>query len=216
MINVLKMLKILRGLIFPLFKNSFLLFSIIMSVWACQTPLKEENNSKRVFRISDYAAKFKFHNLTEFKTDTPRMKYDGLIKFEPSDLVNIFQDSSKYNRYGVYFFYSDFSDSLKMTVLEYNEDSSSDIIWFLKYDKKGRLICKEFLAMDGGDGGDFWSAYGKFVNDKFIQTYLYGYNPLGGDVDDSIRDSTIIKFTFPFNGKMERDTLFHKHEILKN
>ncbi len=173
-----------------------------------------------IFRLSEHYSKFKFHDLKEFNVDS--LDVNAFKRVDSFAFSQIIQDEKKkeyYNTpYNSYFYYSTFSDSTLIAVLENSEENYGFVIWLLKYNEKGQLKDKTYVSTNGADGGDGWKSHGKSLNDKtFIRTEINS-----SYVDDDIEngdeqiDSTIVKIKFDKSNKFKLDTIFKNQEIIKN
>lgn len=115
----------------------------------------EKEETEYVFRPYEYYSKFKFHNLKEFKIDTSiSSSINTFVKVDSNEWNSIFQGSKNYNHeFNPCYYYSNFSDTTQIAILESSDEASSTIISLLRFDKTGKLIGNENLAIEGGDGG---------------------------------------------------------------
>ncbi len=202
-------------------RNLAFTFWILICFCACKEKYKQSQSVenkvvKNIFQPSKYYSKFKFHNLKEFKIDDSLNKDSVFIQLDSLEWCAILQDTVHTFAYNPFYFYSNFSDSTQITILEYNEDSYSNIIWLLSYDKNGKKIGKFQLAYSGGDGGDSWESYGQFEKRDYLKTALF-YSSSEEDMSKVEIDSSMIKYIFLSNSnKVKSDTIFNEHKTLKH
>jgi hypothetical protein len=173
-----------------------------------------------IFRLSEHYSKFKFHDLTEFNVDS--LDINAFKRIDFLAFSQIIQDEKKKGYYTTpynsYFYYSTFSDSTLIAVLENSEENYGFVIWLLKYNERGQLKNKIYAATDGADGGDGWKSYGKSIKDNtFIRTDIHS-SMIDDDIEngDEQIDSTIVSIKFDKNNKFKLDTIFKNQEIIKN
>ena len=174
----------------------------------------EKQEVEYVFRPSEYYSKFKFHNLKAYKIDKSNsIEFDSFMKLDSLEWRTILQDDlTQFSDYDSFYFYSNYSDSTKITLLE-QSDEKGLFIWLLKFDNLGKLICKEELANFSGDSDSSCETYGQFEKQRYIRTDLFFKQTDDNNIVG--RDSVILKLTFLPNGKVKSDTLFHENRIIK-
>lgn len=191
---------------------------VLIGLVSCNSKSNQSQNIENkivgyIFQPSNYYSKFRYNNLKEFRIDSLSSSAKVLAKLDSLEWKAIFQDSSSYD-FDSYYFYSNFSDSTQITIFEEDEESSSDIIWLLRYDRKGKLIGKDILAIKGGDAFESWKSYGKFMNQYYVRTDLYENDDPNIEKSNQ-RDSSIVRLSFLALEKTKSDTLFHKNSISK-
>ncbi len=190
-------------------KNGVFTLWVLFICCACKGNLNKLQSieNKVVINRSEYDSKFKYHDLNVFKIEHSIL--NSLIKLDSVEWKTIFQNSLDYT-YGFNecYFYSNFSDATKIALLEKSEAWNSLIIWLVQFNKKGKFIGRQELAIRGADGGDWWESYGRFDNRKYIKTDLF-------ENRENERDSSIVKLTFLKTGKVKIDTLFADNNVLK-
>jgi hypothetical protein len=197
-----------------------LAFSFCKNRMSNNTEFKNElAKNDSVFRLFEHYSKFKFHDLKEFNVDL--LDVNAFKRVDSLVFSQILQDEKKkeyYNTpYNSYFYYSTFSDSTLIAVLENSEENYGLVIWLLKYNEKGQLQDKIYVSTNGADGGDGWKSYVKSIDDNtFIRTEI-----ISSYVDDDIKkgdekiDSTIVKIKFAKSNKFKLDTIFKNQEIMR-
>ncbi|MDZ7880905.1 MAG: hypothetical protein U5L45_24730 [Saprospiraceae bacterium] len=174
-----------------------------------------------VFRLSEHYSKFKFHDLKEFELDT--FDYiERLKRYKELDslaFAQVFQDDENMPTIDSYLYYSTFSDSTLIAILDNSGGEYGSIIWLLKYDAAGKLKNKIQLAMSGGDAGDYWVYRGRSMgNNTFIRTDIMGNVPenMGELSSNAIKkmeeeqDSMVLKIKYQPNSDIKIDTVFKK------
>ena len=173
-----------------------------------------ETNS--VFRLSEHYSKFRFHDLTEFKIDKflgDEYSEKQYRKLDSAIAFTIFQQDDSLSPYDIHLYYSTFSDSTLISILE-NSEANGWAIWLCKFNKNGKFIDKEIIANHLVDGGEDWRSRGQSVgNNTFIHTEIDSWDL--HDEDGKI-DSTIVKIEFKENNTIKIDTIFKNQEIIKN
>jgi hypothetical protein len=162
--------------------------------------------------------KFKYADLKEFIIDTIGWDKRNNIynKIDSISFYKIYQNTSleyigQFEEAGDFdFFYSTQNNNrglVELTVLSQREGTYCDMINYLIYDKRGKLLSSFRVAGRCADGGFYEIAYGNFINDS---TYVLfsedNYDTKNVDKDNIIsysKQTTIINR----NGKLtQRDT----------
>ncbi len=201
-------------------KNLLIALTIILTFSFCQSKEKTSKTLEKepVFRLSEHYAKFKFHDLKEFKIDS--LDYDKLEKrykrLDSFEINQIIQGDKELLQSRL-FYYSTFSDTSLIALIGETSDENGLIIWLNKYDKTGKLKAKTAIASRWGDAGDAWYAHGKMIKfNTFICTDV-GSSMIGDDIENSDIeiDSTIVKISFQKNDVIVKDTLLSKRDTVK-
>ncbi len=202
-------------------KNLLIALTFILAFSFCQSKEKTSKTLEKepIFRLSEHYAKFKFHDLKEFKDDT--FEYDERRKqykeLDSSEIRQIIQGNKRLEGdFGRFFYYSTFADSTLIALLEETNDENSSFIWLLKYDNKGKLISPISIAGGWGDAGDSQYSYGKLLkNNTFISTLLFSSTiEEQEETYTTVSDSIIIKFKFQANNTIKIDTLLNQSDTI--
>ena len=191
-------------------KNIILILILAMIFTACKNEnnkaiLKEKLCDDEVFNLSEHYSKFKLHDVNYFEIRASKTKGE-LEKLDSVSWKKVWQDSLEISHYDTCYFYSTFKDSSKITILQESEEWSSTIIWNLIYDKKGKLKFKKILAIEGGDGGDYWNTTAKFIKEnQWISTTLSSSKDL--DTKETDEDRTVIKYTILPDFSVKTDSI---------
>ena len=169
--------------------------------------LKEKLSNEKIFNLSEHYSKFKLHDVNFFEIKSSK-KQEELIKLDSVSWKKIWQDSLEFSHFDPCYFYSTFKDSSKITILQEKEDWNSTVIWYLIYDKNGKLKLKEALAIEGLDGGDYWNTTAKFIKEnQWTSTTISSSTDFDTHktIDD---DSTVTKYTILPNFLVKSDSIF--------
>ncbi len=168
--------------------------------------LKEKLSDDKVFNLSEHYSKFKLHDVNYFEIRSSK-KQGELIKLDSVSWKKVWQDSLEFSHYDACYFYSTFKDSSKITILQEKEDWNSTVIWYLIYDKNGKLKFKEALAIEGLDGGDYWNTTAKFIKEnQWISTTISSSTDFDNHKID-VDDSTVTKYTILPNFLVKSDSI---------
>lgn len=195
----LKILKMIKSSLISIF---------IIFIFSCHSEVQKLKDEK-VFHLSEYFSKFKYHDLTEFKIDTFDLTSE-LLKIDSSDLKKIGQDSMEYFMHDSYYYYSTFQDTSIISIFQESDEESSNLIWLLKYDELGKLKNKKIIVMEGGDAGDYWHLKSKLISpNNWVDTFYVSSQDL--DTDEMEEDSIVTKFSFSQNFSIKTDTILNRH-----
>ena len=195
-------------------KKLFVILILPMIFAACKNEnnkaiLKEKLSDDKVFNLSEHYSKFKLHDVNFFEIKSSK-KQEELIKLDSVSWKKVWQDSLEFSHFDTCYFYSTFKDSSKITILQESEDWSSIIIWYVIYDKEGKLKFKKILAIEGGDGGDYWDTKAKFIKEnQWISTTISSRESFYTH-DMEVDDSTVTKYILLPDFSIKSEMIYKK------
>ena len=200
-------------------KNWIFAFGVLIGLVSCNSKPSQLQSieNKSVEKFIDwnlYIDKFKFKNLKSFGLKGDSIEKE-LVKIDNDLFFKVTQDSFHYDNCYFYSFQSQDSNFTKLTILHKSLEWFSDIIWYLIYDKNGKLLSKTAVAELGSD--EDWSIIekSKFVNDTIL--ILNSNENLFGETDDSeVKNIKKIKeITILNNGKTKVKLISENEKISK-
>ena len=113
-----------------------------------------------------------------------------------------------YKFYDSTYFYSIQNNSRELqeiTVLQKGDEAGCFQIYYLIYDKKGKLISDFSLASDCAEGGIIYNSNGRFLNDSIYEQKIYSEQMYDIDSIKEILkgDSTLLKTKILKTGQLE-------------
>lgn len=200
-------------------KNWMFAFGFLIGFVSCkEKPNQLKNGENRLvekfFDWNFYTDKFKFKNLKSFDLKGDSLEKD-LVKIDADIFFKVTQDSFSFDNCYFYSLQGQDTNFTKLTILHQSEAWSTDLIWYLIYDKNGKLLSKTAVAEDGADEDWGLIVKSKFINDS---TLIIDSNENSfGETDDSKMKN--IKFQkeiiFQDNGRTKERLISKTEKIIK-
>lgn len=200
-------------------KNWVFAFGILMCLGACKDKQSQSQSieNKIVEKIIDwnlYIDKFKFKNLKSFELKEDSIER-SLVKIDNDLFYKVTQDSFSFDNCYFYSFQGQDTDYYRLTIFHQSEAWSTNLIWYLIYDKNGKLISKTAVAEDGSEEDWALNLKSKFINDSTL--IIDSDENRFGEIDDSEMKNIKLQkeIIFQDNGRTKERLISKAEKIIK-